>query len=360
MEEVCQRILYINPSSRTLMQYSCTFREFQKAHEQNLAYAEKANEQAGQAHADAKQSLDNIRKQLNKREGNMAKTTSQNADKRWIRGKNKEAKQKADHSAAAKVKRLQQQAVEMEKQQDLLRPVHVTPLVLVSAAVKHSDRPLVELVDVDFKYDDDVASADNDDGSLLLRYVNCQISGKDKIILDGPNGQGKSTLVNIIMGNLDVTNGEVRRNHMGVVAYFPQDALLDMIHQYGNGNAIDFLQSKDPHLSTVEARGYMGRFGLTGDLAMRQVKTLSAGQRVRLWLAREFLPKTKGGERPSMLVLDEVTENLDKDTTDSLLESLETFDGAVLSISHDEYFASKFPTTQRWKIQNGYFRPEYV
>jgi len=147
---------------------------------------------------------------------------------------------------------------------------------------------------------------------------------------------------------------------MGVVAYFPQDALLGMIVQYGNGNAVEFLQSKDPNFAAVDARKYLGRFGLKGDLAMRLVKTLSAGQRVRLWLAREFLPNPKNGDKPSMLVLDEVTENLDKETTDSLIESLSSFDGAVLSISHDKYFASKFPTTQRWRIQNGYFRSEHV
>jgi len=198
MEEVCQRILYINPSSRTMTQYGCSFREFQQAHGQNLAHAKKAKDQAGQAHTDAKQSLDSLRKQLNKREGNFAKTSSENADKRFIKGKNKEAKQKADHSAAAKVKRLQKQAADMEEQQELLRAVHVAPLVLESADVKHTDRPLVELVDVDVKYDHDGGGPVNDD-DLLLRYVNCQISGKDRIILSAANGQGKSTLVNIIM-----------------------------------------------------------------------------------------------------------------------------------------------------------------
>jgi ATPase subunit of ABC transporter with duplicated ATPase domains len=191
MEEVCERILHINPSSKTLTMYSCTFREFQQAHEQNLTHAKKANEQANQAHNDAKKSLDDIRKQLNKREGNFAKTTNQNADKRFIKGKNKEAKQKADHSAASKVKRLQKQAAIMEEQQELLRAVHVVPLVLESADVKHTDRPIVELVDVDFHYDDDQP--------FVVRDVNCQISGKDKVILSAANGQGKSTLVKIIM-----------------------------------------------------------------------------------------------------------------------------------------------------------------
>ena len=72
----------------------------------------------------------------------------------------------------------------------------------------------------------------------------------------------------------------------------------------------------------------------------RPIRTLSAGQHVRLWLAREFL----GNHKPSLSVLDEATEYLDKETTDSILMSLDNFSAAILAmISHDDYFCEQFP-----------------
>jgi len=97
---------------------------------------------------------------------------------------------------------------------------------------------------------------------------------------------------------------------------------------------------------------HLGKFGIKSDLATRQIVTLSSGQRVRLWLAKEVLQNGN----PSLPLLDEVTENLDKERVDSLVLSLSQFPGAVLSISHDEYFCQKFysaPLTQQWKLQQG-------
>ena len=113
MEELCDRIIYINPTSKTLNVYNCSFREFQTAHLDRVQNAKKEKEQSNKDHAKAKTSLQNLKKQLKSKERNLKATTTQNADQRFIKGKNKEAKQKADHSAASKVKRLQKKAQEM-------------------------------------------------------------------------------------------------------------------------------------------------------------------------------------------------------------------------------------------------------
>lgn len=278
----------------------------------------------------------------------MSKVTHENADKRFIKCKAVESKQKSDSSAAAKVKRLQKQATAMEEEEQLMEAHRVPPLVLESADFQHTDRPIVHLVDVNFQYE---GSRD-----VILHEINCQIGGTDKILVQAGNGQGKSTLIRIMMGQLKPNSGEVRERHVGVVAYFPQDALFELVSKFGNGSSVELLQKKDNHLSLTNARSYLGRFGLKGNLALRPVKTLSAGQRVRLWLAREFMTE----EKPSLLILDETTENLDKETTDSLVESIKGFSGAVLAISHDEYFAESFPATQIWRIQNGYLRSDYL
>lgn len=338
MEELSDRILYLNPASRTLTVYNCSFKEFQAAHADRVTHAKKSKEQANTAHKDAKSSLQNLRNQLHKREQNLKSTTTKNADQRFIKGKNKEAKQKADHSAAAKVKRMKKRAVEIAEQEEALRETKVVPLELDSVDTSGNDRPLIEFNDVDFRYE----------GSqeMLLEYVNLQITGRDKILVQGPNGQGKSTLAKLILGQLQPTNGDIRK-HANCIAYFHQDALLELNSRHGGGTSVDFLRSRDENISETEARTYLGRFGLPGSIALRPVRALSAGQRVRLWLAQEFW-----GNKPSLLVLDEVTENLDKETTDSLLDTLNGFSASILAVSHDDYFCGLFPATQVWYVNN--------
>ena len=238
------------------------------------------------------------------------------------------------------MKRTKKALEEMQQHADLYREAIITPLVLEGLS---SDKPISEMVDVGFTYSEDNNSA------FLLEDVNVKISGTDRILLGGPNGQGKSTLLKLVLGHLEPVTGEIRR-HLGRVAYFPQDALPQLVRVHGNQSPTDFILHSDPNLTPTIARHHLGSFGLKGALATRQIHTLSAGQRVRLWLAREFLSESK---KPSLLILDEVSENLDKETTDSLLTSIEGFGAAVIAISHDSYFREEFASTQVWHLVDG-------
>lgn len=120
--------------------------------------------------------------------------------------------------------------------------------------------------------------------------------------------------------------------------YFPQTALHQLIQQHGKLTALEFLNSTDgTDLTETQARNHLGEVGLAKNLALSRVATLSAGQRVRLWLAQQLLQHPK----PSLLVFDEVTENVDVETRQSLVELLTSFDGAVLVISHDSDFGDR-------------------
>jgi ATP-binding cassette subfamily F protein 3 len=145
-----------------------------------------------------------------------------------------------------------------------------------------------------------------------LEYVNLQISGTNKVLVQGANGQGKSTLAKLILGQLAPTAGAVSR-HVQTIAHFHQDALLGLIYQYGNITPVDFLLTRNENLLFTDARTHLGRFGLRGNIALRQIRKLLAGQRVRLWLARGFFLDSTKKNKPSLLILDEVTENLDKE-----------------------------------------------
>lgn len=99
-------------------------------------------------------------------------------------------------------------------------------------------------------------------------------------------------------------------------------------------------------MTETQARHHLGDFGLAKNLALNRVATLSAGQRVRLWLAQQLLQHPK----PSLLILDEVSENVDVETRQSLVDLLKGFDGAVLVISHDPDFVERANFTKTWKL----------
>ena len=100
---------------------------------------------------------------------------------------------------------------------------------------------------------------------------------------------------------------------------------------------------------------HLGNFGLAQDLALRPIDTLSAGQGVRLWLAKRQLLHPK----PSLLVLDEISKNVDKETRDSLIDLISSFESAVLVISHDPDFCSRLNPTKKWELARHGLRETY-
>jgi ATP-binding cassette subfamily F protein 3 len=90
-------------------------------------------------------------------------------------------------------------------------------------------------------------------------------------------------------------------------------------------------------LTETQARQQLGNFGLAHNLAVRPIASISAGQRVRLWLAKQMLIHGQQGgtadSKPSLLILDEISENLDMETRQSLIELLHSFQGAVFFVN---------------------------
>ena len=118
-----------------------------------------------------------------------------------------------------------------------------------------------------------------------------------------------------MLGELEPSEGEVH-SHLQNILYFPQTALYQLLRQHGNKTAMEFLQSAKT-MTETDVRHHLGELGLAKDLALHKIKTLSAGQRVRLWLAYQLLLHPK----PSLLILDEMSENVDVETRNSLTEN---------------------------------------
>lgn len=162
----------------------------------------------------------------------------------------------------------------------------------------------------------------------VLRDVNFEIKRGEKVAFVGKNGEGKSTLVKMIMNEIPF-DGELKIGHNVNVGYFAQ-------------NQADLL---DPELSVLDTvdrvaegeirkkiRDILGAFLFSGEDVDKKVKVLSGGERTRLAMVRLLL------EPYNVLILDEPTNHLDMRTKDILKDALRKFDGTVIVVSHDRDF----------------------
>jgi ATP-binding cassette subfamily F protein uup len=175
-------------------------------------------------------------------------------------------------------------------------------------------------------------------GRTLFRGFNYTFENGQRIGIAGRNGLGKSTLLRLIIGQMQPTEGTVKIGQLTKFNYVDQSRL-----QLNEENTVltevadrtEFVQWGDERLSL---RAYLKRFLFTDDRITTQVKYLSGGERSRLMLARIL---KSGG---NFLILDEPTNDLDLPTLRVLEEALIAFPGAVLVVSHDRYFLNRVCT----------------
>jgi ATP-binding cassette subfamily F protein uup len=194
-----------------------------------------------------------------------------------------------------------------------------------------SGRIVAELHDVSFRY--------AADAPLVLRDLTATVLRGDKIGLIGANGVGKTTLLQLILGELEPTAGRVRRGTRLAVAYFDQlRAALDL--------DATLAQAVSPGSDWIEIGGqrrhvmsYLADFLFAPERANAPLRTLSGGERNRVLLARLFaLPA-------NVLVLDEPTNDLDIDTLELLEDLLQRYDGTLFLVSHDRRFLDQVVTS---------------
>jgi len=191
---------------------------------------------------------------------------------------------------------------------------------------------------IDFKADreagNDLLRVDNIsktiDGEKVLDNVTFIVNKGDKIVFAGPNELAKTTLMKILMGELEPDSGTYTWGITTSQAYFPKDNT-----QFFDGvelNLIDWLRqfSKDQTESFV--RGFLGRMLFSGEEALKKASVLSGGEKVRCMLSRMMISGS------NVLLLDEPTNHLDLESITALNTGLIRFNGTVFFTSHDRQF----------------------
>lgn len=164
----------------------------------------------------------------------------------------------------------------------------------------------------------------------LLQNIAFNLSGGDRVALSGSNGSGKSLLVKAILGNSTVQRtGEWHVPADNDIAYLDQhySALPN------DKTVIGYLETLEPHFTHAEWRHFLNQFLFRkNDEVYRPIRFLSGGEKARLSLAAIAL------KRPKLLILDEVTNNIDLTTKTHITQILKTYSGALLIISHEADF----------------------
>jgi ATP-binding cassette subfamily F protein 3 len=176
--------------------------------------------------------------------------------------------------------------------------------------------------------------------NVIIKNGSAEIERGDKIALIGANGKGKSTLLRIIAGVEQFSEGERKWGHNVEESFYAQHQLEALNI---NNAIIDEMKECGSQMTELELRGLLGCFLFSGDDADKKIKILSGGEKARVALAKVIVSKA------NFLMLDEPTNHLDMHSCDLLIEALNKYEGTMILVSHDRYFVSK-TANKIWEI----------
>lgn len=183
------------------------------------------------------------------------------------------------------------------------------------------------------------------DGKNVFENASFTIERGDKLAFVGKNGEGKSTMVKAIMGEIG-HSGELRIGHNVKIGYFAQNSASLLDENKTVFQTIDDIAVGDVRM---QIKNLLGAFMFGGDDINKKVKVLSGGERVRLCMVKLLL------EPVNLLILDEPTNHLDIKTKDILKQALRDYDGTLILVSHDRDFLDGL-ATKVYEFGNGKVR----
>lgn len=180
----------------------------------------------------------------------------------------------------------------------------------------HLPNPLLKLENINLGYGN----------RTVLHNIDLSVESGARYGLLGVNGSGKSTLIKAISGSLQPLSGQIVRAEKLKIGYFAQHQLETL---RADQSPIWHIQQLSPDVREQEIRNFLGSFAFFGDMAMQPIAPFSGGEKARLALAMIVWQK------PNLLLLDEPTNHLDLDMRHALTLALQSFQGALIVVSHD-------------------------
>ncbi|HJN37512.1 MAG TPA: ABC-F family ATP-binding cassette domain-containing protein [Gammaproteobacteria bacterium] len=221
---------------------------------------------------------------------------------------------------ASMAKRAQSKIKLLEKQDQKAKLAHIETLDFEFNCLPNMSKGnFAEVNKLTFGYDDE----------NLIEKLSFKVSMDDRICIIGRNGKGKSTLLKLITGDLTPKEGNIQINNKTEIGYFGQ---MNIDRLNPNLSIYEEMQNSAPTIDQTSVRKACGNMMFSGGLSNKRIEVLSGGEKSRVMLGKILL-------KPSnLLLLDEPTNHLDIDSCESLLGAIKNFPGAVLIVTHSEYF----------------------
>ena len=180
-----------------------------------------------------------------------------------------------------------------------------------------------------------------------------KLSREMRVVVLGPNGAGKSTLLKSLAGTMDLLEGTRTLGERVKLGVFSQDLAQELpMDKQALDYVLETARLDNPLLKEIEGRQSLGALGISGNMALRKIGSLSGGEKARVALAAFVL------QPRNVLLLDEPSNHLDVGAVQALTDGLQDWDGALFAVSHNKAFCESLRPTHVVRVENGFFEIE--